>query len=153
MIDTRYYQAGAWLWIATGVTHDALDLVSRVSPTASDKTLDEAMRNMPFDYFGLARTYYEVSMGISLGMGLAMVFAGVLLLFIRHVAVDVRHMRQAAVIGLVGSLTLLAISVAFEPPPPIVTFALASLSFAAALSRTQERGVVRPAGQIPSRNE
>lgn len=150
MKHRRYYRTGAWLWIATGAIHDALDLVMRVSPSPADETLNAAMRDLPFDFGGLSRSYYDVEMGISLGMGAAMVFAGGLLLFIGQIAADVRQARQAAAFGLVGSVALFAISAAFEPLPPVVSFGLATLAFAAALRQGTTRDTRSPL-QVPDR--
>ena len=132
-MPNRFYSAGAWCWIATGTVHDALDVIMRISPPESEAPLNATLRALPFDLLGMGRSYYEVTMGISLGMGLAMVFTGVLFLFVARTVTDTRHAHQAAMIGLGASLAMLAIAVSFEPLPPIVTFGLASLCFAAAL--------------------
>lgn len=130
---SRFYTVGAWCWIVTGSVHDALDAMTRIRPPESEAALNATMKDMPFDFFGLSRNYYEVNMGISLGMGLAMVVVGLLFLFIGKVAQDAGTRRQAAKIGLVASLAPLALAVAWLPPPPIITFGLASVCFAAAV--------------------
>ena len=139
----RFYSAGAWCWIVTGTVHDTLDVIMRISPPESEAPLNTTLRALPFDVLGMGRNYYEVTMGISLGMGLAMVFAGVLFLFIAHTVTDEHHARQAAMIGVGASVALFAIALFLEPLPPILTFGLATLCFAAASRdgrRTRTKG-------------
>ncbi|WBQ06217.1 LIC_13387 family protein [Kribbella sp. CA-293567] len=123
------FRVGAWCWIATGTGHTLGDLVLRVFPMDGDKAIDAAMRAHPFELFGLHRSYYQVTMGFSLVMGVCLVFVGVLLLHIHRITPR-RSLRRAAVLGLGMSAVALTLSALFEPPPPIVLFSAACVAFA-----------------------
>lgn len=137
-----FVRAGAWCWIITGVVHNAIDIATRISPPESEKQLNTLLRGLPFDLLGMGHSYYEVTMGISLGMGVAMVVVGVLFLFLflARTITDAGRLGQVSFIGLAASLSMLAIAISFEPLPPIITFGIASLFFALALS-TRSRHV------------
>jgi len=122
------FRVGAWCWIITGAVHTLADIFLRLSPSAADDSIDAAMRAHPFELLGLQRTYYEVTMGFSLAMGLSMVFVGILLLHV-HVLTPPAGLRKAAVLGLAMSAVALAISAWLEPPPPIVLFSVACVAF------------------------
>lgn len=125
----RSFRVGAWCWIITGTGHTSADIFMRLSPSAADDSIDAAMRAHPFELFGLQRTYYDVTMGFSLAMGLCMVFVGILLLHV-HLLTPRQGLRTAAVLGLTMSAVALAISAWLEPPPPIVFFSVACVAFA-----------------------
>jgi hypothetical protein len=76
-------------------------------------------------------------------MGTSIVLAGVLFLLIARLTVDTAdRARPACFIGLAASVCLLALTVTvLQLPPPIVTFALASLAFAAALFAPTRVGI------------
>ena len=123
------FRVGAWCWIATGVGHTLGDVFSRLFPADASQAIDAAMRAHPFELFGLHRTYYQVTMGFSLAMGVCMVFVGVLLLHIHRITPR-QGLRRAAVLGLGMSAIALTLSALFEPPPPIVLFSAACVAFA-----------------------
>lgn len=124
----RSFRIGAWCWIITGAGHTLGDIYLRNFASDADESIDAAMRAHPFDMLGLHRTYYEVTMGFSLAMGLCMVFVGVLLLYI-HRLTPRQGLRPAAILGLTMSAAALAISAWLEPPPPIVLFSVACVAF------------------------
>jgi hypothetical protein len=126
------FRIGAWCWIVTGTGHTLGDIYTRVFPSTADDYIDAAMRAHPFELFGLHRTYYELTMGFSLSMGLCMVFVGVLLLHI-HKLTPRQGLRAAATLGLAMSAAALAISAWLEPPPPIVFFSVACVAFGLAV--------------------
>ncbi|MGW4720765.1 LIC_13387 family protein [Nocardia sp. NPDC004260] len=128
-----FYRIGAWCWIITGIGHSAGDVYLRLRPSAEDKTFEAVLRNEPFELMGTQRSHYQLFMGFSLAMGIAMALVGVLFLMLARFAAEPGQARQAGFVGLAASLGLLMLSVALEPPPPIVLFALASLAFAAAV--------------------
>ncbi|MEV6276916.1 hypothetical protein [Nocardia sp. NPDC051832] len=128
-----FYRVGAWCWIVTGLGHTAGDVYLRSRPSKADATLDTVLRNHPFELMGTQRSHYELFMGFSLAMGISMALVGLLFLMLARFATEPRQVRQAGFLGLAASLGLLALSVAWEPPPPIVLFTLASLAFAAAV--------------------
>jgi hypothetical protein len=131
----RFYRIGAWLWIITGVAHSMADVLSRLFPTAAKEPVRAALRNLPFEFLGMNSDYYKLTMGFSLAMGTSIALVGVLFLLIaRLTAGTAARTRPACFVGLAASLGLLAISItALQLPPPMITFTLASLAFAAAL--------------------
>lgn len=139
-----FVRVGAWCWIVTGVVHNAIDIATRISPPESEKQLNTLLRGLPFDLLGMGHSYYEVTMGISLGMGVAMMVVGVLFLFLARTITDAGRLRQVSCIGLAASLSMLAIAISFEPLPPIITFGFASLSFALPLSTRSQRVSTAP---------
>jgi hypothetical protein len=131
----RFYGIGAWLWIITGVTHTLFDLLSRLFPSAAKEPVRTALHNLPFEFLGMSSDYYRLTMGFSLAMGTSIALVGVLFLLIaRLTAGAAARTRPVCLVGLAASLGLLAISItALQLPPPMITFALASLAFATAL--------------------
>jgi hypothetical protein len=131
----RFYRCGAWLWIVTGVVHTTADVLMRLFPSAAKAPVRTALRALPFDLLGMRSDYYRLTTGFSLAMGTAIALAGVLFLVIAGlVGETAERARPACWIGLVASVGLLALMVTvLQLPPPIITFALASLAFAAAL--------------------
>lgn len=147
------FRVGAWCWIVTGTGHTLGDVYTRIFPTAADDSIDAAMRAHPFELFGLHRTYYELTMGFSLSMGLCMVFVGVLLLHI-YQRTPREGLRAAATLGLAMSAAALAISAWLEPPPPIVFFSVACVAFGLAArkpGRLAPDDEVRAPAQIQGR--
>lgn len=133
------FRVGAWCWIITGTGHTLADTFMRLSPSDADESIDAALRAHPFELFGLQRTYYEVTMGFSLAMGLCMVFVGILLLYV-HLLTPRQGLRRAAVLGLTMSAVALAISAWLEPPPPIVFFSVACVAFGLAVRNSGRLG-------------
>ncbi|MCY1013768.1 hypothetical protein OV079_51245 [Nannocystis pusilla] len=98
------------------------------------------MRESVFAIGGIRRTSLDVVNGISVAMGLALVLVGVLFLMVARVAGSAEQTRGAAALGLVASLVFLAVAAVLLPLPPIVTFTVASASFAIALAGLPRRG-------------
>lgn len=141
MSPTVAYRVGAWCWIVTGIGHLSVDaLLSRASPSPEAARLNAAMRESVFAIGGIRRTSLDVVNGISVAMGLALVLVGVLFLMVARVAGSAEQTRGAAALGLVASLVFLAVAAVLLPLPPIVTFTVASASFAIALARLPRRG-------------
>lgn len=139
----RFYRIGAWLWIITGIVHNTGDVLSRLFPSAAKAPVRAALRDLPFELLGMNSDYYKLTMGFSLAMGTSIALVGVLFLLIARLTAGIAaQARPACFVGLAGSVALLAISVAvLQLPPPMVTFALASLAFAAALFASTRSGV------------
>lgn len=141
MSPTVAYRVGAWCWIVTGIGHLSVDaLLSRASPSPEAARLNAAMRESVFAIGGIRRTSLDVVNGISIAMGLALVLVGVLFLMVARVASSAEQIRGGAALGLVASLVFLAVAAVLLPLPPIVTFTVASASFAIALARLPRRG-------------
>ncbi|WP_368564308.1 hypothetical protein [Pseudoxanthomonas sp. UTMC 1351] len=140
----RFYRTGAWLWIITGITHNLFDLLSRLFPSAAKEPVRTALHNLSFEFLGMHSDYYQLTMGFSLAMGTSIALAGVLFLLIARLTTDTAvRARPACVVGLVASMVLLALSVTvLQLPPPMVTFALATLAFAAALFTSARSGAI-----------
>lgn len=133
------YRVGAWCWLVTGIGH----LIGEVLLRPPSSPAGAAMADHYVDMLGLRRSLMELMTGFGVAMGLAIALAGVLFLLIARLAADApERARTAAFAGLAASAILLALALAVLPPPPIVTFTLASLAFAAALVVTPRR--VRP---------
>jgi ABC-type amino acid transport system permease subunit len=126
------FRVGAWSWIVTGAGHTLLDIARRSSPSDADASVNATLRSGGFELLGLHRTYYEVSMGVSLLMGVCIVFVGVLLLHIQRLTPP-QGLRAAATLGLAMSAAALAVSAWLEPPPPIVFFSAACVAFGLAV--------------------
>jgi xanthine/CO dehydrogenase XdhC/CoxF family maturation factor len=122
------FRIGAWCWIVTGTGHTLIDISTRIFASDADEFVDGTLRARSFGMLGLRRSLYDVSMGVSLSMGLTMVCVGVLLLHI-HRLTPRQDLRTAATLGLAMSAAALAISVWLEPPPPIVFFSVACVAF------------------------
>lgn len=143
-VNLRWFRIGAWLWIVTGVGHNSLDLIGRAFPTDAEKSAQEALRAIPLDFMGMGGDYARIVNSFSLLMGTAVAVAGVMVLFIARLTAErPGRARPACLFALAASLALFAMSAfMLQLPPPIVTFALASLAFAAALF-VRRRGEVR----------
>jgi hypothetical protein len=120
------FRIGAWAWIVCGLGHTSLDVLSRVKPSGSTK-VDDFLRTQQFLLGGQERTYYEVFMGISIMMGLAIALVGALLLFVSRLPLPATQARQLTLIAFVASLTGLGISIACEPWPAIFVIGRANL--------------------------
>lgn len=129
MVTHTWFRVGAWCWVATGVGHLIGDIGMRLMGSGSAE-VDAVMRAHSLDVFGVRRSYYELMMSFSLAMGVALVFVGVLLLYLSRVARDIRPVTQLA---LAMSVISLAMSAWLDPPPPIVLFTAACAAFAVAL--------------------
>ncbi|MFI6292786.1 hypothetical protein ACIBEJ_14445 [Nonomuraea sp. NPDC050790] len=124
------YRTGAWCWIITGVGHTAGDLALRISSPAADRDLDALLRSRPFDLLGTSTSHYDLYMGFSLAMGLAIALVGLLFLMLERFTQDPARLRSAGAVGLAASLGMLVLSVVLLPLPPIVFFTIASAAFA-----------------------
>lgn len=129
------YRIGAWLWVVTGIVHTLGDALSRLFPMPAKEPVRAALRGLSFEILGMHNNYYNLTMGFSLAMGTSIAVAGVLFLFIGRLVADAAYRaRPACFVGLYASVALLTLSVfVLQLIPPIVTFALASLAFAAEL--------------------
>ncbi|WP_436496053.1 LIC_13387 family protein [Actinokineospora sp. HUAS TT18] len=130
------YRVGAWCWIITGVGHLTGEVLLRLSnPTDADA----ALRGHFFELMGTRRSLMDMMTGFGIAMGVAILLVGVLFLLIARLTADSPgRARPAGLMGLAASVGLLALAIAVLPPPPIATFTVASLAFAAAL-------IVKPA--------
>jgi hypothetical protein len=144
-MNLRFYRIGAWLWIVTGVVHNTADVLGRLFPSVAKEPVRAALRDLPYERLGMSNNYYRLIMGFSLVMGTAIAIAGVLFLLIARLADDTAdRARPACIVGLAASVGLFALSViVLQLPPPVVTFALASLAFATALFGPTRDGVSR----------
>ncbi|WP_067857281.1 LIC_13387 family protein [Nocardia shimofusensis] len=125
-----FYRVGAWCWIATGLGHTVGDIALRLSPPEADSAFDDMLRDHPFELMGAQTSYYDLYMGFSLAMGLAIGLVGVMLLMLERSATRPGQNRPAAMVGFAASSVLLALSITLLPPPPIIFFAIASVAFA-----------------------
>ncbi len=136
-MNLRFYRIGAWLWVITGVVHNTGDVLARVFPSAAREPIRVALRELPFELLGMRSDYYSLNMGFSLAMGTSIAIAGILFLMIARLTFDAAdRARPACFVGLAASIVLLVLSVTvLQLPPPMITFALATLAFAAAALR------------------
>jgi len=144
-MNFRFYRIGAWLWIITGVVHNAGDILARLFPSPAKEPIRATLRGLTFELVGMRNDYYNLIKGFSLAMGTSIALVGVLFLMIARLAAGTPdRARPACLVGLVASAGLFALSVVvLQLPPPIITFALASLAFAAALLAPTRAGVSR----------
>lgn len=133
MTALKWFRAGAWLWIVTGTGHLLGDIYLRATTVTE---IDTLMRAHSLDLMGIRRTYYQLMMSFSLAMGVALVFVGILLLYVAKVVPDI---RRIAGLALAMSLLSLTMSVWLDPPPPIVLFSLACVCFGLSLRHSAVR--------------
>ncbi|MGW0159446.1 LIC_13387 family protein [Mycobacterium sp. NPDC003323] len=129
MTALTWFRAGAWCWIATGTGHLLGDIAMRTT-TSDSEAIDALMRAHTLELFGVHRSYYQLMMSFSLAMGLALVFVGILLLYLARTVDDI---RPVAALALAMSVVSLAMSVWLDPPPPIVLFGVACTAFVVSL--------------------
>lgn len=128
MTDLKWFRAGAWWWILTGVGHLLGDIYLRVA--GGDSAIDTLMRAHALDLMGTQRTYYQLMMSFSLAMGVTLVFVGILLL---QLAKHVDIIQPVTRLALAMSVLSLAMSIWLDPPPPIILFSLACACFGLSL--------------------
>lgn len=133
MTALTWFRVGAWLWIVTGTGHLLGDIYLRATTVTE---IDALMRAHSLDLMGTRRTYYQLMMSFSLAMGVALVFVGILLLYLANVVPDI---RPVAGMALAMSLVSLTMSVWLDPPPPIVLFSLACVCFGCSLRHRSVR--------------
>ena len=128
-----FYRVGAWCWIVTGVGHTVTDVALRLSPPEADREFDAVLRDHPFELMGGRTSHYDLFMGFSIAMGLAIGLVGFLLLMLDRFATKPDQKRTTGIIGLAASSGLLALSIAWMPPPPILFFSIATVAFTIAV--------------------
>ena len=92
-----------------------------------------AMREHGIELLGLKRSLADLDLGMSLVMGVALLFAGALCLLVPEVT------RKLAGLALVASLVALGLSAWLLPVPPIALFAVACLAFGWTLVKPEPR--------------
>ncbi|MFJ8078946.1 hypothetical protein ACIQ7Q_34690 [Streptomyces sp. NPDC096176] len=142
-----FFRIGAWCWIVTGVGHLAGETLTSLAPDAEAQRMNDLMRGYdPLTILGVSPSQYQLTLGMSLIMSLALVTTGVLLLLIARLTADAPgRARTAGYVGLVGSATALVLSAVFLLIPPTITFTVASIAFGVALA-ADRRG--RPTPQV-----
>lgn len=144
-MNFRFYRIGAWLWIITGVVHTMSDILGRLFPSPAKEPVRSTLRSLTFELVGMSNDYYNLIMGFSLAMGASIALVGILFLMVARLAAGTPdRARAAGLVGLAGSLGLFSLAITvLQLPPPIITFALASLAFATALLAPTQAGVSR----------
>jgi hypothetical protein len=128
------FRIGAWSWVITGAGHLIIEtalLMAPVDPAKADLTA--AMRAHLVELAGIRRSMLDLTTGLSLATGLAILFSGVLLLLVARVPQLVEQARAVTWLGLGASLSLFGLAAVLLPTPPIVLFAIASVCFGLAL--------------------
>lgn len=114
----------------TGAGHLAITGIQVLR--AEESTAVTAMREYVVAIGGIGRSLYELDLGMSLVMGVALIFGGLVCLRAPS--------PSLCVPALVASLIVFGLSLWFLPAPPIVLFAVAVVAFgraAVTLRRTQ----------------
>lgn len=128
------FRIGAWSWVITGAGHLAIEVAVLMAPVApAQADLTAAMRVHLVEVAGTRRSMMDLTTGFSLATGLAILFAGVLLLLVARVPQLVEQARSATWLGLGASLSFLGLAAVLLPTPPIVLFAIASACFGLSL--------------------
>lgn len=136
------FRVGAAAWVVTGVGHGVLEFVLR-----GDPELNAAMRESRIEVGPVRLDAESLNRGVSLAMSLAMVFVGVLLWMIADLLrSDPDRLRPFGIVALGASILALGLAVWWVPGPPLVTFAVATVAFAAALFARSRAQVTVPAG-------
>ncbi|WP_157641390.1 LIC_13387 family protein [Longispora albida] len=129
------FRVGAWAWIATGTGHLVLDALMELrTETPEIARATAAMREYRLAFGGIERGMDEISQGMSLAMGVALVFSGLLLLRMARLAPALVN-RSLCALALGMSAVVLAVSVWLLPTPPIALFTVATVAFGVAWSR------------------
>jgi hypothetical protein len=135
---TVAFTVGAWAWLLTGAGHLTLAalLAARPSNPATAPAV-AAMREAEFVFPGPQRSLYDMNTGMSLVMGVALVFAGLVCLLVARGAPGlIARSRALSGLGLAASVTALGLSAWLLPLPPIVLFGVASAGFGRAMLAT-----------------
>jgi hypothetical protein len=123
------FRVGAVTWTVTGLGHSILHFV-----LPGDPELSAAMRASEIQIGPVKLDVESLNQGISLAMALAMIFAGALLWMIADVLRnDPDRLHRFGIVALVATVLALGIAVVWIPGPPLVTFAVATIAFGAAL--------------------
>lgn len=133
------FRIGAWSWVITGAGHLTLAGALALRPeTAPAARASAAAREYTLAIAGLRRSLFDINMGISTVMGLALIFAGaVCLLVTRSAPAMVTDGWSLSALALAVSLAVLAVALGLLPLPPIVLFAVATAAFGAACARAR----------------
>ncbi|WP_051570969.1 LIC_13387 family protein [Cryptosporangium arvum] len=141
---TGAFRAGAWAWVLTGVGHLTIAAVLALRP-ANPATAPAvaAMRNADFAFAGPRRSLYDLNIGMSLVMGVALVLAGLLCVLVAREAPGlIERSRLLSGPALAASAVAFGLSAWLLPLPPIVLFGVATVAFgwATAHRRLTTRG-------------
>ncbi|AXB47993.1 LIC_13387 family protein [Amycolatopsis albispora] len=130
----KTFRIGAWAWIATGAGHlaTAALLAAKAATPEADRAMT-AMREYGIELLGLQRSLADLDRGMSLVMGVALIFAGAVCLFVPEAS------RKLAGLALAASVVALGLSAWLLPLPPIVLFAVACIAFGWSLAKPQPR--------------
>src|SRR5689334_3903977 len=127
---TSAFRAGAWAWVLTGAGHLTLAAVLALRP-ANPATAPAvaAMRNADFGFAGPRRSLHDLTTGMSLVMGVALIFAGlVCVLVARGAPGPIERSRSLSGLALAASAVAFGLSVRLLPLPPIVLFGAATVA-------------------------
>ncbi|MEU4625092.1 hypothetical protein AB0G04_34600 [Actinoplanes sp. NPDC023801] len=128
---TSAFRVGAWAWLVTGAGHLALAamLVLRPANPATAPVV-AAMRDTEFGLGGLGRSIHDLNTGMSLVMGVALVFAGLVCVLVARAAPGlIERSRSLSGSALGASVVAFGLSVWLLPLPPIVLFGVAVVAF------------------------
>lgn len=143
------YRVGAAAWVFTGVVHDILEFA-----LSGDADVEAAMQASTIEMGPISLQQALLARGVSLAMGAAMIVVGVLLWMIGDLLRDApESLSRFVTAALAGSVAVLALSVAYVPGPPLVTFTVATAAFSVALVRARRamRADRSSAGEFTSR--
>ena len=141
---TRFFRLGCWTLVATAALH-MVGFFSPQPPPAdeTDAKLRELAETYHWSLMGMERSLMDFLHGFSLVFAVFAAFVGVLgLLTLRRGGGRPDLLRGHAVAYLVLAAALLALSLAYFIPPPIVSFAVATVFFglAAGFSTVEGQG-------------
>jgi len=131
-----FFRAGAWSWVVVGAGHVLIVLglpFFRISKPA-DRALASQMRGHTVNFLGLRRSLLRLNWGYSVVMGVVAACFGALNLLLASAIPDVvERIPRVIQLDLAASLFGPVMSIRVFPPPPILAFGVASISFALAL--------------------
>ncbi|MFF8288241.1 hypothetical protein ACF068_03270 [Streptomyces sp. NPDC016309] len=130
------FRAGAWAWILTGAGHLTLELVMALRPEDPGRARAvAAMRAYEIGLGGVSRSLRDIDLGMSMVMGTALVFGGLICLLVARAAPAlITGSRALSGPALAASLVVLGLSVALLPLPPVVLFTVACVGFGVAVA-------------------
>ncbi|MDA0563331.1 hypothetical protein LG943_03145 [Streptomonospora sp. S1-112] len=137
---------GAGAWVLTGAGHLATVAAQALRPeTAEAARAFAAMRAHTVAIAGLPRDLYQLDLGMSLVMAVALVFGGLVCLLVARSAPElVTGARSLSGLALAASLAALGLSVWLLPVPPIALFSVAVAAFGWSLAAARPAPAARP---------
>ena len=135
MQGSRFFTAGAVLFVLTGIAHSMAHLQP---PPADAKSVFDTMAGYRQTIGGLTFSIQDGVNLMSWYQTVLSILVGVLALVMRSAyARDARTLRRASMLHAAGALVLTGLGIAYGVMPPVLFFAVAGVLFAIAAARAR----------------